>query len=494
MGGCQRNGIDSPSPRLERRDGYAMLIECVRRTIETYAMVSTRDRVLVAVSGGADSVCLLDLLRQLGYELEVAHFDHETRGGESHGDAAFVQDLAQRWSLPCHCERRAVRAESEAARSSFEEYARKVRYGFLVRAARDSGCAVIATGHHADDQAETVLMRLLRGTSPRGLAGIPPVGAREGVRIIRPLFDCTREEIVAYVEAAGLPYRVDRTNADTAYERNRIRHELLPLLAKDYNPRAREALVRLAELVRSDNDLLDSLAASAEAEVAATDDALSRAPFARLHPALQRRVVARLAWRHAVDCPFERVDAAVAFIAGAPTGRRFDLGGGLLLYNGREATELVSVPEETDDAEVALSVPGTTRAFDRCFEVVRREVTPAANVVAHCSPERQVFDADALGGDLAVRRRRPGDRFGPLGMTGTKSLKKYLIEIGVPAPKRDRQLVLTGGGRIAWVVGHAISAHAAVSAATQAVLEVKVSDETEWDAPAHGPGDPTADR
>ena len=456
-----------------------MLIECVRKTIETYAMLGTADRVLVAVSGGPDSVCLLDVLRELGYELEVAHFDHETRSGESHADAAFVRDLAERWSLPCHCERRPVRAESEATSYSFEEYARKVRYGFLVRTAQERGCAVIATGHHADDQAETVLMRLLRGTSPRGLAGIPPVGAREGVRIIRPLFECTREAIVAYVEAAGLPYRIDRTNADTAYQRNRIRHELLPLLAKDYNPRAREALLRLAELVRCDNDLLDSLAASAEAEVAATDNALLRARFGGLHRALQRRVVARLARRHGVDCPFERVDAAVRFIVGAPTGQRFDLGGGLLLYNGRETTEVVSGPEETDDGEVALSVPGTTRAFDRCFAVARREGPLPPDVAGYCSPERQVFDADALGGDLAIRRRRPGDRFGPLGMTGTKTLKKYLIEVGVPAPQRDRQLVLTGGGRIAWVVGHAISAHAAVTAATRAVLEVKVSDEPE---------------
>ena len=108
-----------------------MLIECVRKTIETYAMVGTGDRVLVAVSGGADSVCLLDVLRGLGYELEVAHFDHETRSGESHGDAAFVGDLAERWSLPCHCERRPVRAESEASPYSFEEYARKVRDGIL---------------------------------------------------------------------------------------------------------------------------------------------------------------------------------------------------------------------------------------------------------------------------------------------------------------------------------------------------------------------------
>jgi len=479
MGGVLRNGADSPSPRLERCDGYAMLIERVRKTIETYAMLGTADRVLVAVSGGADSVCLLHVLIELGYAVEVAHFDHETRDGESHDDAAFVRDLAQRWSLPCHCERCPVQAQSQATSYSFEQYARKVRYGFLVRTAQERACPVIATGHHADDQAETVLMRLLRGTSPRGLAGIPPVGARAGVGIIRPLFECTREAIIAYVDAAGLPYRIDRTNADTAYRRNRIRHELLPLLAKDYNSRAREAVLRVAELLRCDNDLLDSLAATAETDVGATEEALPRERFARLHLALQRRVVARLAWRHAVDCPFERVDAAVAFIVGAPTGRRFDLGGGVLLYNGRETTEVVRAPEETDDVEVALSVPGTTLAFDRCFSLARREGPLPRDVAGYCSPERQVFDADMLGEDLAVRRRRPGDRFGPLGMTGTKMLKKYLIEVGVPAPQRDRQLVLTGSGRIAWVVGHAISAHAAVTAATQAVLEVKVSDEPE---------------
>jgi len=440
-------------------------------------MVGPGDRVLAAVSGGPDSVCLLHVLLDLGYDVEVAHLDHDTRDGESRADAAFVRDLAAGWSLAYHCERRPVRAESETRRSSFEEHARQVRYKFFVRTAQERECTVIATGHHADDQAETVLMRLVRGTSPRGLAGIPPVGVRDGLRVVRPLFECTRDEITAYLDAQDLRYRIDRTNADTAHVRNRIRHDLLPLLARDYNPRAREALLHLAELLRCDSDLLDALATAAEKEVLAADEVLARAPFAGLHPALRRRVVARLAWRHGVDCPFERVDAAVRFAADAPTGQRFDLGGGVLLYSGRETVEVLPGPLETDDSEAALSVPGDTRAFGRCFAVAYCG-TPG-DVARHCSPGLQVFDARALGSGLAVRRRRPGDRFTPLGMTGTKTLKKYLIDIGVPAPQRDRQLVLTGDGRIAWVVGHAISAHAAVTPETREVVEVRVSDAPE---------------
>lgn len=456
--------------------------ERVLSAIRKYDLLVPGQRVMAAVSGGADSVCLLYVLRDLGYALEVAHFDHQTREGESTADAKFVQELAGRLSLPFHLDTLPVEEQARDSALSFEEYARKARYAFLTRIAVARDCPAMATGHHADDQAETVLMRIIRGTSPRGLAGIPRLREEEGVRIVRPLLDCTRDEILAFLERRGLAYCTDRTNEDTQYLRNEVRHELLPALCRDYNPKVRDALLRLGELQRCENELLDSLARSFAEECTQADGAIDRKRFAEGHPALERRAVLLVAWRYGVDCPFDRVDAAVRFIAEGRTGKQFDLGGGLFLRNTRRTTEVVAPggsPELVDAAEVRLEVPGSTVAFGRIFNVTFSDAPPAGDLAQYCSPTRQAFDADAMGDELALRHRRPGDRFMPYGMTGSKKLKAYFNDIGLPVWERDLQLVLVAEGRIAWIVGHAIDAGVAVTAQTRRVLEVEVTHATQ---------------
>ncbi|NIA16185.1 MAG: tRNA lysidine(34) synthetase TilS [Nitrospiraceae bacterium] len=441
-----------------------------------HALLERGATTLVAVSGGVDSVCLLDVLLTLDDRVEVAHFDHQTRDGESAEDASFVRALAARLGVPLHEDTRPVAAEAREAGRSFEEHARNVRYDFLVRTAEAHDCAAIATGHHADDQAETVLMRILRGTTPRGLAGIVPLTTRAGRRIVRPLLECTRAEIMDYVQARGLSYRTDRTNDDQTHFRNRVRHDLLPSLTRDYNPRVREALLRLAETQRGENELLNTMAASALNGCVDGDARVERERFAGTHAAIQRRIMAILAWRLGVDCDFERIDAAARFIVDGPTGHRFDLGGGVLLYNARHTTEIVKTPDIFDAAIIPLAVPGATEAFGRIIEVTYPEEIPVGDLAAYCTPGRQVFDADALGGTVAVRHRRPGDRFTPFGMSGSKKLQDYFVDTGLPAPQRDAQLIVEAGDRIAWVVGHAISAHAAVTADTRRYLQIEVYD------------------
>ncbi len=464
-----------PGSSSERSDSLVGRIEA---TIREFAMFEPGEKVLVAVSGGADSVCLVDVLHELGYALEVAHFDHQTRNGESAADAEFVRNLANAFSLPFHLESRPIEAEACGANHSFEEYARNARYEFFFRIAEARGCAVVATGHHADDQTETVLMRILRGTTPAGIAGIPPVAERHGVRIVRPLIACQREEILEYLKRRQLVYRVDRTNRDTIYPRNRVRHELLPLLERDYNPRVREALLRLAELERGDSELLDSLVEVPFEECVSGHKSIDRGCFSTLHPAVQRRILTRLAWHWGIECAFDRVQAATRFVAEGPTGRRLDLGEGVYLQNGREVTEVfggdpADVPTHTG---APLAVPGVTAAFGKTFTVTVRRQAPQGDLAAYCSPSRQVFGAAALGSDLVVRPRQPGDVFTPLGMQGSKKLKRYLIDIGLPAWERAAQLVLVAGGRIAWVVGHAIGAEFAVTDRSVPTVEIEVGD------------------
>jgi tRNA(Ile)-lysidine synthase len=456
------------------------LLNLVEKTLQTYRMLDRRESVLVAVSGGPDSVCLLHVLREMGHEARIAHFDHQTRHGDSAADAAFVRELAETLRIPFHVDSRPVSEWAAESSRSFEEFARDLRYRFFVDAAKTHGCTAIATGHHADDQAETVLMRILRGTTTRGLGGIPPVSAREGLRIVRPLIETTREEILAYLHDRGIDYCADSSNEDLHFLRNRVRHALLPHLAAEYNPKIRTALTRLAGSQRQDNDLLESLAAAAAKQCVTAPGRLDRAAFGDLHPALQRRILLRLAWEHAAAPDFEHVADAARFVIEAPAGKSFDLGDGARLCNSRDESIFVSPSKgRPRNGPIPLEVPGETTAFGKRFTVRPITAPPEGPLDRYCTAGLQVFDADRLSGRVEARLLRPGDRFTPLGMTGTKKLSDYFQDIGLPAVERDRQVLLTVDDRIAWVVGHAVDAHAAVTDDTRRLIEVEVRDAAE---------------
>lgn len=454
------------------------LIAKARAAVETHAMVKPGARVLAAVSGGADSMCLLDVLMDLGYGVEVAHFDHLTREGASTDDAAFVERWADKLGLTFHAEARPVAEEAKKASRSFEEFARQLRYAFLYRVAEATGCEAIATGHHADDDAETILMRILRGTSPKGLAGIPPLRNDGPCRIIRPLIACTRNEILAYLDERAIEFRDDASNSDPSFLRNRVRHELMPLLVRDYNPKLREALLRLGEIQRGEDACLEAQSRDFLDACRDKEDRLDRSAFAQGPLALQRRALLLFARDLGAECPFDRVDAAVDFVARAPAGKAFDLGHGVMLRNARAVTEVLSELEEPSAHAIPLMVDSQTSALGKRFEVRRRPGVPTGNIAELCTPTRQLFDADALGTSLSVRRRRNGDRFAPLGMKGTKKLKDYFIDLGLTLGERENQCLLIAGDRIAWVVGRAISAHAAVTPSTDHILEIEVRDDT----------------
>ena len=448
----------------------------VRDTLARHAMIAPGDRVLAAVSGGADSVALLNVLCRLGHAVEVAHFDHQTRDGASEKDAEFVAGLAAGLGVAFHLESRAVAAEAAAAKRSFEQHAREMRYAFFLRTARARGCAVLATGHHADDQVETVLFRLLRGCGPRAIAGIPPVRVAEGVRIVRPLIACRRDEIRGYLAAIGAQYHEDVSNADRALPRNRIRHELLPLLESGYNARARDAMLRLSERQRDLNVFLDRL--EAEALSACLDDtgAIRRAPFAQLDPALRQCVAQRFARDCGVEPDAARILGLAAFISDAPAGHRFDLGGGVTVCNGRRVTEMAPVPGADAPQDVLLHVPGAAVFHGRHFTAWFEEQAPSKDPRDFCSPTRQVFDADRLETPLRIRTRRDGDRFTPLGMTGTRKLSDYFTDCGVPASRRARVPLLLSGDTIVWVTGFAPAAAAMLGPATRRWLVVEISE------------------
>ena len=430
--------------------------------------------LLVAVSGGCDSVALLHVLLELGYPVALAHVDHGTRGGDSRADAVFVTSLAEGLDLACHVCRHDVPAEARAARISVEQQGRAVRYAFFAATAQDNGYAAIVTGHHADDQAETVLLRMLRGSSPEGLAGIAPVRPLDGIPLVRPLLGCRREELEACAEAEGWVYRTDATNADEHIPRNRVRHGLIPHLAEHFNPAIVDALGRLAAVQRVQEAFMAPLVAESYAGCVEGGD-IERAAFAGLPMALRHRVIARYLQAHGAEPTNERVAELANFVVEAPTGRYGEGGCGIRLYAGRSHAALVDQEaREGETPSVPLTVPGETVALGRVFSIEYAETIPESPTTM-CGPDCQVFDADRLAGALEVRTRRPGDRFSPLGMTGTRKIKDYFIGLGVPAPVRDAVPLVVDETGIVWVTGHAPAGRVCIGPQTARCLVVRVT-------------------
>lgn len=462
---------------------FPSIVDRAREALRRHEMVAGCNRVLAAVSGGPDSVCMLHVLLELGVPVETAHFDHQTRAGESTEDARFVAEMCRRLGVPCHVGAAPIEEEARRSNLSFQDYARRARYRFLAGKARETACSAIATGHHGDDQAETVLMRLLRGASPEGVGGIPPVGCVEGVRVIRPLIDCTRAEILSWLDHRGIAYRLDRTNEEVYYLRNRVRKELLPLLTAHYNPNLRDALRRYAEIHRAESRYIEEAAQRFLARCLDECGRIARQAFAQEPIALQRRGILDWARRFGGNPSFEHVDEAVRFLVEGRAGAAFDLSDGLMIRLSRDRAEIAPLRArraESGDAErVPIAVPGCTSAFGKTFAVRLLSERPTASLEDYCNPHRQVFDADALAGPLWVRLRKEGDTFVPLGMTGRQKLKKRLSELGLLPGERASQVLVLAQDEIIWVVGRAVGALGAVTDQTRRFLEIEVTDATD---------------
>ena len=433
------------------------------------AGVTRTERLLVAVSGGVDSVVLLDVLvrlqDRLGLRLHVAHVHHGLRGKPADRDAAFVVAEAARRDLGASVCRLdpAERRRGE----SLQAWARAARYACLDAAAARVRASRIAVAHTLDDQAETVLLHLLRGTGPRGLAGIPPVRHQ----ILRPLLDVSRAEIEAYATVRRLPHRIDASNASDAYLRNRVRHHLLPLLAKEYNPKIVASLAALAALVREDESALAEQARSLLAGAGPQVGPAMCLPVGALRaapPAVARRVFqdafqAVNRGRHALTRRhLEAVRRLLARKAVVPLPGRFEARReGAMIRIGPSAALAPETPTTDSHAaellEECLLVPGVWARWTPlgCWVRVRRLAAGAR--AARRGPWREILTPLLLEAPLTLRRWRPGDRFRPLGMVGEKKLQDFFVDSKVPRQERARVPLLVAGGRIAWVVGRRIA-------------------------------------
>ena len=454
-------------------------------------------RVLVALSGGGDSVALLLIMRALHAQGDVvlagaAHLNHRLRGAESDADEAFCRALAERLSVPFVSDGVDVAALARSEKRSIEDAARRARYAFLERAADALEADVIATGHTRDDQAETFLLRILRGAGTRGLAAIRP---RIG-RVVRPLLDVSREELRALLEKEGEPFREDATNADVRIARNRVRHEVIPLLRARFSGGVVDALAREAELARRDEDFLRRQAIDlARTIVLSANDSelrIAAAPLAEAHPALSSRVaqavLEKLSNGRAIG--FEHVERFLE-LAARTADSALALPGQDAIRIGRE---IVLRPRKA-----GLKGEGTTGAHGTIFPVVNSfafslsipgEVQSGPWAIAASELGRASngvwptwvgrgnevgIAAGVLALPLAVRSRRPGDRFRPLGAPGKRKLQDFLVDRKVPRADRDAlPLVVDALGRIVWVPGQAVAEEFKVSASSQSVILLRV--------------------
>jgi tRNA(Ile)-lysidine synthase len=426
--------------------------------IRKHALFRPGDRVGVAVSGGADSVALLrallELRSELGIVLSVVHLHHGIRGEEADADEAFVTGLAKTYDLPLHLERADVPAHRKAEKLSLEASARELRYTFFKRLLETHACDKIATAHSLDDQAETVLLRMMRGTGTRGLAAIPPLrdASQElAARIVRPLLATRREQIETYLRSLNQPWREDSTNKDPRHLRNRIRHELLPSLEREYNPALRQSLVNLAEIARAEEEhWMAELARLSPLLSEQSDDriTLDRSQYLALSLALQRRLLVDLADRLNLPAGFDDIER-IRQIAANP-GSEHEFEGGWQVLATKQHLELLKTTGATQPAayDLPLPIPGTV---DLPIPLrLRTTLLPASDAARYNSASLLAYDRLEL--PLRVRNWQPGDRFCPAGSKQAEKLKRLFQEHRIPASARSSwPVVLSGSSTIVWV-------------------------------------------
>jgi tRNA(Ile)-lysidine synthase len=458
----------------------------VKATNQRHGLLSSGDRVLVAVSGGPDSVVLLHLLHELGDEfqlcLEVAHLQHGIRGEEAKEDARFVAELAESLDLPFHLkEINLPEMKSRAGKGNLEALARAERYRFFAEVIRARNLDKVATAHTQDDQAETVLMWMLRGTGMKGMGGMSPrqqvriadVDSPEVLTVIRPLLEVSKSEILEYLAEKGLTYRVDRSNQDQVLLRNWIRSELIPKIQERVDNSLAARLSQQAQLLRDEDVFLESFARG-RFDAIHDPKGLGRQALLREPRALQRRIL-RLwieqARGHLRGIDFVHTDALLRLIEEGPVQGRLAIPGGWELVREYESLKLEKPSRGLK--KICYDYPfeiGTTLCIHEAGIEFRSERISRSQISLKADLMEAIFDVSYLTGPLRVRNFRHGDRFQPLGMTGHKKIKDLFIENRVPQSIRAKWPLLAMGEEILWIPGYGRSEAGRVAESTGSVI------------------------
>ncbi|MDO8682764.1 MAG: tRNA lysidine(34) synthetase TilS [Armatimonadota bacterium] len=444
-------------------------------------MFTPGDKVIVAVSGGPDSVALLHALHalkdRLGISLHVAHLNHGIRGKEADKEAEFVRQLAADLGLESTVEKADVPAVKKLLRLSTEEAARKVRYEFLDRVADQIGATKIATAHTKDDQAETVLMNLIRGAGLEGLTGIPPVRGC----YVRPLLSVTRKEVEDYCAHQNLEYKIDPSNLRFDYRRNRIRLEFIPLLESHYNPAVKSRLASTAEILRDEAAFLAETAQAFLAIATVKNDPsevvfdlnrFTNAPIALRRRCLRMAIEMVKGDLH--DVEFRQIERVINRLE---TGENFTItlpSGAIYAKREEDILKIFRVEPEPEAPIIACELP-----IPGCVEIPELKITVTSKELAmpvdfHRPPATLdvMLDRDHVKGKLIIRNLRPGDRIRPLGMSEDKKLQDIFVNAKLPRRSRSCIPIIADEEKIIWVVGFTLSDEVKITESTRRVLHL----------------------
>ena len=454
--------------------------QAIQQTTEKHKMLSPGDHILAAVSGGADSLCLLYILlhlqktlsHTLPFTISICHINHNLRGKDSDADAEFVKKLAHDLNLPFHHHSIKI----NASQTSLEEAARQARYSCLIKSATESGANKIATGHNQNDNAETLIMRLCRGTGLSGLGGIPPVRilsnpTNQTITFIRPLIETNRTEIEAFLSTRNIKYRTDKTNFDKTFFRNRIRHDIIPSLC-EINPQIVSSLTKSAELLREDENLLEELTSTA-AHDCLTEKGIFIPNLQKHHPALQKRII-RAALKQADekatlrDISSLHIAQIEALVKKTQSGKEVHLPKNLRARREYDHLLIFNIKDKISD-HFCYDIPLNSPIFIpdighyvqasvisgeayRDFVHINERLSADRNSHEICT---KYFNYDKINESLIkglqIRTRRPGDRIAIEG--GTKKLKNEFSDRKIPQDNRDKIPLLALEGDILWIMG-----------------------------------------
>jgi len=479
--------------KLSKNNSNIELLHAVRKTISSFGMMAPNDCVLMGVSGGPDSVALVHILRELfqngPLKLGVAHLDHGLRGETSRRDAAFVESLSARLGLPFYSVRKDVYSYRAEKRLCLEEAARNVRYDFFFQTARENGYTCVALGHTGNDNAELVLMNLLRGSGMRGLSGIPPVRwDHDGViKVVRPLIRVKRSRLIKYLASKKIRYILDETNEDLRFLRNRIRNQLLPELKTAYNPNIIETLNIFSAITGAEdawaNRIVEPLFIRCVLSIDTDRVVLSVPHVSRCHVAEKRRIL-----RSAIEkvkgnlrrISFSHIEAAVTLLTRGPVDGQLDFPDNLLAVREGERLSIMVKPSSENQLnhpkplafQYEIKEPG--RVFIR--EIGKGLVLSETNLetipaLGSTGPDVAFFDRDKVEFPLTIRSIRKGDRFSPLGMTGSQKLKKFFTNRKIPPPLRAGCPLLISRGKIIWVAGYRMDESVRIDSGTNRLLK-----------------------
>ncbi|WP_196247004.1 tRNA lysidine(34) synthetase TilS [Clostridium novyi] len=464
------------------------MIEKVINTIKCNNMFEVNDKVVVALSGGPDSICLLHILHTLKDELNIsivaAHVNHCLRGEAADNDEMYVKKICEELGIQCFVKREDVHRISKERGISCEMAGREVRYQFFEEVLHKINGNKIAIAHNANDQAETVLMRILRGTGLEGLVGIRPV--RDNI-FVRPIINLTRDEIENYCEVNKLNPRIDKTNFENIYTRNKIRLELIPYIQKNFNSDVIEVLNRFSDTVKVDNEYINNVAKEKYNEYSeiSEEKIILKGQLFKEHEAILTRVI-RIAIKN-IKGNLNNLEKNHIYdiidIQKKSTGKYIMLPSGIRVTNNYGDIYVYKEEKEHKvqkiNKEVELNLLEENVLTNHKLKITLDIIKSKEDIKFDKNPLIKYFDYDKIKGVIKLRYRKNGDKFMPFGMSGSKKLKDLFIDLKIPKERRDSIPLITFGDDIAWIVGYRISDKFKINKDTKNILKIKIEREEE---------------